>query len=138
MLEQRLMERIAAGQAGVGGPAHRLDLSAVLEDVLGHLRDLLNARQGSVPTRPDYGMPDMNDLLHQFPDALGVLRGALVEQITKFEPRLRAVSVRYEPDTDNPLRLNFNVSAELSLGGTSQRVTFLTAVTDDGTISLRG
>jgi type VI secretion system protein len=137
MFEQRLVERIAAGRAGevrISGP---VDVSAILDDVLRHLRDLLNARQGSVPTRADYGMPDMNDLLHLFPDALSVLRDALLQQINLFEPRLRAVSVRHEPDADNPLRLNFTVAAELVVGGVAERVAFYTAVTDDGTVSLR-
>jgi type VI secretion system protein len=138
MFERRLLERIAAGSAGATRGAATLDTSAVLDDVLGHLRDLLNARQGSVPIRADYGMPDMNDLLHQFPDALRVLQNALLEQINAFEPRLRAIAVSHEPDADNPLRLNFSVSADLVVGGIAQRVAFYTAVTDDGTVSLRG
>lgn len=137
MFEHRLVERIAAGRAGEARTGRGIDVSAILDDVLRHLRDLLNARQGSTPTRPDYGMPDMNDLLHQFPDALGVLRTAILEQINLFEPRLQAVSVRHEPDADNPLRLNFTVAAELITGGIAQRVSFYTAVTDDGTVSLR-
>ena len=137
MFERRLIERIAAGQAGAAPPGRRPDPSAVVADVLAHLRDLFNARQGSVATRPDYGMPDMNDLLHQFPDALGVLRRELTEQIQKFEPRLRAVVVRHEPDPDNPLHVVFSVTAELVMADRAERVVFQTAVQDSGVVSLR-
>ncbi|MCK8784360.1 type VI secretion system baseplate subunit TssE [Roseomonas sp. NAR14] len=136
MFERRLMERIAAGHAR---PETRSpDPSAVLADVLAHLHSLLNARQGSVPTRPDYGMPDINDLLHQFPNSVGVLRRAIIQQIDRFEPRLRRVQARHLPDERNPLRLVFAISAELVLDERAEAVSFTTAVADSGAVFLAG
>lgn len=114
------------------------DPSAVLGDVLDHLRELFNVRQGSVPTRADYGMPDFNDVVHEFPDAIGILRAEIQRQITLFEPRLRDVGVRHVPTPERPLSLVFSVTALLVLSGQEHRVRVETEVSEDGIIRLRG
>ncbi len=131
MFERRLRERIMSGEATRRGA---VETSAVLDDVLAHLAELFNARQGSVPTRPDYGMVDINDMIHRFPDAFDVMRGEIRQQIEKFEPRLRDVAVRHIPDEDQALRMVFGVSATLVLGERVQRVAIEAEVGDNGFI----
>lgn len=133
MFESRLIERVMrGGDASVARP----DPSAVLGDVLSHLRELFNVRQGAIPTRPDYGMPDINGLINGFPDAIEILRGAIAEQIRAFEPRLEVVAVRHEPDPDHPLTLAFSIQAQLILAERRERVVFATAINDDGKVTL--
>ncbi len=67
------------------------DLQAV---VLDHLKRLLNTRAGSAPTVPDYGVAELSDLLHDFPDAAAVMQRAIKTTIAKYEPRLKNVQVR--------------------------------------------
>jgi type VI secretion system protein len=133
MFESRLIERtLRGGDAAVA----RADPSAVLTDVLAHLRELFNIRQGAIPTRQDYGMPDINGLINRFPDAIEELRRAITEQIRRFEPRLEVIAVRHEANPDNPLTLAFSIQAELVLEDRRQRVVFATAVHDDGAVTL--
>jgi type VI secretion system protein len=104
-LLQRLADR-------AGGKPDSLQAQAVLE----HLRQLLNTRQGSSALDPLYGIPDFTDLLHSFPDGLFVLQRALAETITRYEPRLRAVSVRPVRVLRDTLVLQFEVTGQLASG----------------------
>ncbi len=133
MFEKRLRERIMGDEA-----ARRIatEPSALLEDVLQHLRELFNVRQGSVPARPDYGMVDINGVIHRFPDAIGILRAEIRRQIEEFEPRLNDISVRHVPMPDRPLSLVFSVTATLTLPDKAQRVVLETEVGDDGFVRL--
>lgn len=133
MFERRLIERtLHGGDTAVARP----DPSALLGDVLSHLRELFNIRRGAIPTRADYGMPDINGLIDDLPDAVEVLRAAIAEQIRQFEPRLRVLSVRHEPDPDSPLVMAFSIQAELVLDDRRERVVFSTAINDDGKVTL--
>lgn len=65
--------------------------------VLANLRLLFNTRPGDAAAAPDFGVPDLADLLHQFPAASGPLQQALRAAITRHEPRLRGVQVQAAP-----------------------------------------
>lgn len=62
--------------------------------VLANLRLLFDTRPGDAAATPDFGVPDLADLLHQFPAASGPLQQALRAAITRHEPRLRGVQVQ--------------------------------------------
>jgi len=133
MFEHRLVERVIKG----GEPATpRPDPSAVLADVLLHLRELFNIRQGAIPLRADYGMPDINGLVDRFPAAIEILRGAIADQIRRFEPRLDGISVRHLPNPEDPLTLAFLIQAQLRLGDRQEQVAFSTCINDDGKVTL--
>ncbi|MBK7825163.1 type VI secretion system baseplate subunit TssE [Nannocystis sp.] len=65
-----------------------------LSSVLANLRLLFNTRPGDSPAAPDFGVPDLADLLHQFPAASTALQHGLRAAIARHEPRLRGVQVR--------------------------------------------
>lgn len=130
MNARRLSER---ARAGTKADTLAVDPSALLEDVLGHLRELFNVRQGSVPIRPDYGMPDFNDVIHAFPAAAEILRAEIVRQIEKFEPRLDDFTVRYVPSPERPLSMIFRIAASLPLEGAG-RISVETEVAGDGMV----
>jgi type VI secretion system protein len=128
--ESSLLERIAAGRRET---KIDLDPALVAESVLRHLERLFNVRQGNVGTRQDYGLPDINSLTHEFPDAGIEFRKAIKRAIDEFEPRLQNTSVT--PDTDNRddmLRLRFKITAKLIAKGMKRPVNFTTQVDDDG------
>lgn len=93
---------IASPGAGVDPTAPRRLLSRLqglpdadqLGSVLANLRLLFNTRPGDSPASPDFGVPDLADLLHQFPAASAALQHGLRAAIARHEPRLRAVQVR--------------------------------------------
>jgi type VI secretion system protein len=90
---------------------HEDEISSVLE----HLRVLLNTRQGEAPTVPDYGVPDITDLVHTLPGGTAGLQRALRDTILAYEPRLKNVNVRHIP-SDEPLVLRFEITARLVQG----------------------
>jgi type VI secretion system protein len=65
--------------------------------VLANLRLLFNTRPGDAAAAPDFGVPDLADLLHQFPAASGPLQQALRAAIARHEPRLRGVQIQAAP-----------------------------------------
>lgn len=106
-----------------------------VESITEHLRSLLNTRQGESATTPDFGVIDMNDLLHAFPDAVQILQRSIRQTILQYEPRLKNVSIRHVP-TDEPLVLNFEIVAQLARRGARGVVRFHTHVTPTGKVDV--
>src|SRR5688500_2646887 len=104
--------RAAADPTSAGRIVYRgQDLEAV---VLEHLSLMLNTRQGSALTCPDYGIVELSELLQDFPDALGVMQRAIKNSITKYEPRLKNVQVRaVQIGTAGDLNAYFEITAQL-------------------------
>jgi type VI secretion system protein len=137
MFDRSLSERLELSTADRPFRASPFDRSALLESVLENVRRIFNERRGSCETRLDYGMPDLNDTLGQggTPASLALL----VQQIMmSFEPRLSDPVVRFTPDPDNLLSINFRVSAVLRYGDDSERVSFDTVLSDDKRVRVRG
>lgn len=104
--------------------------------MLEHLRVLLNCSEGSCSARPDLGLPDMTDHLHNFPAGAQSLQAALQGCIARNEPRLRNVTVRPVGLRPDQLILHFDVSARLA-EGRSKVVRFDTHVTRGGRVRVR-
>jgi type VI secretion system protein len=134
--ERTLLERIDNPQQG--GYRLTADPHRTVESVLEHLRKMLNVRQGSVCTLPDYGIPDLNSLFMQYPDAVLALRRIIRESLEKYEPRLRRVNVRYIPDEDDPLILRFEITARLAMDEKDSPIRIETVVGDNGEVRVRG
>jgi type VI secretion system protein len=135
-MERTLLERIDNPEQG--GYRLTADPHRTIESVLTHLRKMLNVRQGSVCTLPDYGIPDLNSLFTQYPDAVMALRRIIKESLEKYEPRLRRVNVRYLPDEENPLLLRFEITARLVMDDQDSPIRFETVVGDSGKVRVRG
>ena len=134
--EQTLLERIDNPEQG--GYRLTADPHRTIESVLTHLRKMLNVRQGSVATLPDYGIPDLNSLFTEYPDAVQALRRIIRASLEKYEPRLRRVTVRYLPDEENPLILRFEIKARLAMDDQDSPIRFETVVGDNGKVRVRG
>ncbi|MFH3479461.1 type VI secretion system baseplate subunit TssE [Xanthobacter variabilis] len=112
------------------------DLSELVESILLNLRNILNSRADCCLSRPDLGMPDFNDLVGRFPDALGIIASTVRAQIDMFEPRLSDVSVRHVPDRSNPLHLAFRIHATLALEHGPKRLSFDTVLNNNGYVNV--
>jgi type VI secretion system protein len=87
------------------------DLESVVID---HLRRMLNTRQGSSLTVPDYGVVEISELTHDFPDALGIMQRAIKNSVLLYEPRLKNVQVRaVSPEGLNQMFVYFEITAQL-------------------------
>jgi type VI secretion system protein len=74
---------------------------------------MCRTRRGSIRARPDYGLPDLGELVHSFPDALSKLRDALLHTIEAYEPRLKNVKVTHVPSDSLELMVRFEVRGML-------------------------
>lgn len=116
----------------------KINIHKAADSVLLHLRNLLNTRQGSVPTLPDYGLPDFNDIASNFPDAIFELRRIIKISVEAYEPRLSSVKVDYVKDEENPLSMRYEITAQLNLGDESANVWFETTLDSAGRVKVRG
>jgi len=94
--QERLLQRICHQEQAPEERRSRL-LGQELHSILEHLQRLLNTRQGNVPIRPDYGMPDFShlsrDTLTQTAEELQIAIRLIIEQ---FEPRISGVQVAFD------------------------------------------
>jgi type VI secretion system protein len=134
--ESRFLERLYNSDEHSGYTLQQ-DPDRVARSVLNHLMALLNTRQGSSLTVPDYGLPDFNDLVTRFPDAIVELKREIKRCIEKYEPRLKRVKINYLKDEDNPLNLRYEVTAQLELDDGRSNVWFETTLDSAGHVSVR-
>jgi type VI secretion system protein len=107
--------------------------------VLDHLQKLLNTRQGSALTVPDYGMVELSEMLHDFPDASGIMQRSIKNTIMKYEPRMKNVQVRaIESDDDqSKMYVYFEVTAQLVYpNGERQPIRFSTSVDESSNVKI--
>jgi type VI secretion system protein len=114
------------------------DTDELSRSILRNLQNMFNTRQGSVLTVAEYGSPDFNDLVDQFPDAIMEIRKSILYNVKEYEPRLKNIRVRHIPDEENPLDLKFEISGQLNLGKSRTSVAFTTIMGDSGRIRIRG
>ncbi|MGY0576295.1 type VI secretion system baseplate subunit TssE [Bradyrhizobium sp. RDM12] len=120
MFDRSLLERLEDGTAtNHGTPSERFRAS-----VLENLRRVLNSRQGCCETRPDFGMPDLNEAVGHGADVVRALARSLKQQIETFEPRLKNVSIRFHADRENPLQLSFHVNATVEHNARTEPISF--------------
>jgi type VI secretion system protein len=111
-------------------PSRRTDDT---ESILGNLRAILNTRVGDAPAADEFGIVDLSDLVHNFPDAAQIMQRSIRNAIAKYEPRLRGVRVRMVASED-PLRLVFEVSARMATDTRRGSVRVLTQVSSTGRV----
>jgi type VI secretion system protein len=109
----------------------RKDTQELADSVMHHLQKLLNTRQGHVPIRPDYGMPDFTDCAESLPATMDKVRRAIKDCIDSFEPRLRQVRITHLPSEDT-LLLHFGISGHLATGRQKISTFFSTRVAPTG------
>lgn len=135
--ERSLLERISQPEAESARTIHE-NTGRLAESVMGNLRRLLNARQGIAMTQPDYGMPDLCDLIHSFPDAITGMRKGIKSTIERYEPRLRRVQVKHVDHPDDPTGLCFEITAELVTEEEKASVWIETRIDRSGQVRVKG
>lgn len=81
--------------------------------VLGHLQQMCRTRQGSCPTAPMYGLPDLTDVMRSPSEMVELVARALAYTIDTYEPRLRGVRVQHIPGEGWDQQLRFSITAQL-------------------------
>ncbi|PCJ34476.1 MAG: type VI secretion system baseplate subunit TssE [Moraxellaceae bacterium] len=134
--ELSLLDRIEQ-EIVPGSYTTQFDQDLQLQNVIDNVQRMLNVREGSVLALPDYGMPDFNDVVKEFPDAINRIQQAITRFIETYEPRLQSVYVHYVHDVDQPLLLRFVITGDLRSNGRVSKVTFDTVLTGAGQATVR-
>lgn len=135
--ERSLLERFRAPEPDAARTIHE-NTDRLAKSVLHNLNRLLNSHHGIAPIREDYGIPPIVDVLHSFPDAIAGMRKAIKTTIEKYEPRLRRVNVKHVEVPDDPLALNFEITAELVTEEEKASVWISTRIDGSGQVRVKG
>ncbi len=85
-------------------------------DISAHIVEILNTRMGSARTVPDYGLMEVSEVLHDFPDAIAMIQRSLKACIQQYEPRLKNVQVRHvKAESVASMVLEFEVTGQFQL-----------------------
>jgi len=101
--------------------------------VLDNLQRLFNSRAGQLAHLPDYGLPDMSQILQGMPSSAQELLRRLRQVIRKYEPRIMRLDIVLLPQTQ-PGQLAYSLEAELKGMG---QVRFGTLFTAEGKVLVR-
>ena len=136
MREERLLNRIRARERESGRRASE-DPEKVISSVVKHLQMILNTRQGNVPIAEDYGIPDITSFRHTAPFSIREIEKSIDRTIEKYEPRLKGVRVKFIPQEENRLTVNFQIHARLVLEDKKEPVIFRSKIDSYGKIEIR-
>ncbi|WP_164547498.1 MULTISPECIES: type VI secretion system baseplate subunit TssE [unclassified Bosea (in: a-proteobacteria)] len=131
-----LFERLESAREPGTGSLEVARGPSLSESVLANVRRILNARQGCCETRPDFGMPDLNDISREASETIPAIARTVKAQLEAFEPRLREVLVKPMP-TESPGEFAFSVSAALIDGESGEAMRFDTVLGNDRQMRLR-
>ena len=133
-----LLTRIAHAADPYSSDRHTWRDHDLESGVLTHLASMLNTRQGSSLTCPDYGIVELSEILHDFPDAIAIMQRAIKNSIQLYEPRLKNVQVRHlKNEATHTMILEFEITAQLQLpDGRKQPLRFATTMDDSGNVKI--
>ncbi len=112
------------------------DLESV---VMEHLQKMLNTRAGSALTAPDYGIIELSEMVHEFPDAHALMQRTIKNTVAKYEPRLKNVQVRLieREDDRDAFMVYFEITAQLVYpNGDRQPIRFSTSVDQSSNVQI--
>lgn len=109
----------------------------IRESILQNLINMCCTRMGTMLTCPDYGIADVSEMIHSFPDAITLMAQTLRHTIQNYEPRLQNVQVVHIPSELNDLTLRFEVRARVVLEGSKTAVKFETALDTSRKLTIR-
>jgi type VI secretion system protein len=136
--ERSILERLADPRPDAPRTTRR-DNSQLISSILEHLGKMLNTRRGNAPVAPEYGIPDIVDLVHSFPESIRLMEQAIRSTIEKYEPRLTNVRVKHLLPEDDVFALHFEVTAVLVQESSKREsIWFETKVTNNGEVTVRG
>lgn len=80
------------------------------ESIRLHLIRMFTARQGSVQSLPDYGLPDLNDLTLSRAELISTTCLAIQKCIESYEPRLMCIKVTHRQTEQSTVNFSIEVN----------------------------
>ena len=118
-------------------PRRAISEREIRDSILQNLIYMCCTRMGTMLTCPDYGIADVSEMIHSFPDAITIMAQSLRHTIQTYEPRLQNVQVMHVPSELNDLTLRFEVRARAGLEGSKTAVKFETALDTSRRLTIR-
>ena len=118
-------------------PRRAISEREIRDSILQNLIYMCCTRMGTMLTCPDYGIADVSEMIHSFPDAITIMAQSLRHTIQTYEPRLQNVQVLHVPSELNDLTLRFEVRARAGLEGSKTAVKFETALDTSRRLTIR-
>jgi len=137
MLEESLLERLRYIESHPEARGAK-DASRGVRSIINHLRRLLNTKQGSVQIGAEYGMPDITNYPGEHLDGMArEVESVLGEVVHRYEPRLRNVKIKFDPDGKDVLALRFKFEADIVIDRNRvMPIVFETIVTSSGMVKV--
>lgn len=87
-----------------------------------HLEQVLNSRQGCSQSSPELGLRDFNGITQASSDLVVAISADIRRSVEAFEPRIKIKGVRFQPDPDLPLELNFRLDCQVQVNHKEEQV----------------
>lgn len=99
-----------------------------VEAIKQHLERLLNARRGCSQSSPELGLNDVNGGAIGSADLVIHISADIRRSVEAFEPRIKVLGVRFQPDPELPLELTFRLDCQVRLNNEDERVELTVAM----------
>jgi len=118
-------------------PRRAVSEREVRDSILENLVKMCCTRVGTMLTCPDYGIADVSEMIHAFPDAIQMMAQSLRHTIQTYEPRLQNVQVVHVPGEGVDLTLRFEIRARIAVDGTKAAVKFESTLDPSRRLTIR-
>ena len=109
----------------------------VLQSVIDHITKIMNTRQGSTLISDDFGIPDFTGLGVDFStDRIPAIEREIEKFISRVEPRLTNVRIRFSPNEGKHFQLAFTLTADMTVDRDNQFIRLITEVNSMGRVSV--
>ncbi len=134
MSNERLLKRITQWNM------HQIpsaDHNVYIESVLADLSMLYNTQHGTTLIDEHYGLPDFTNIFNNLtPPDIDTIQRSIMETTSRFETRLKSITVQYEDRKNEFGLLRFTVSAQLMhLDGLSP-LSYSILLNGDGSVAI--
>jgi type VI secretion system protein len=130
-----LLARVARPE--LAQPRRAVSEREIRDSILQNLVHMCSTRMGTMLTCPDYGIADVSEMIHSFPDAIGLMAQSLRHTIQTYEPRLQGVQVIHVPSEGSDLTLRFEIRARVAVDGSKAAVKFETTLDPSRRLTIR-
>lgn len=117
LMKRSLLERLGLRKPrpddGLSSPLRTDEEADVRLSICDNLRVLLGSREGLAPAWPQYGLPDLLEIVTGIPDRERELELRIAEAVRVAEPRLEHLQVSHVQDKSDPLTVRFLITARL-------------------------
>lgn len=117
--------------------SYQTQAQVLIQSIIDHLQRILNTRRGSVPTDPNFGVPDFTNLAGSFVTGeTSQIMEDMTQMIACYEPRLKLPCIQISDQAQEVLSLSFNLRGWVAIDDRDIPIQLATRVSSDGRVSL--